>query len=547
MLSPQNRQLATALDLSDVSNDEELSASILALLTSARDAQSQTPLSKICHEISQAGAASLLDPLYTLPILVSCKDPAAREMLSLVGECGSAKEVVMAVQEAVERLASVCEGDDEDEDDAGDGSTLSYPSQLTILVELYSACLPRLKLRRKTASETLRPLLLDLESVIQLASTRASQEEGRTLISSVSHLVNRLEVWSKAVGDSEDEAKVCNELLKSLLDCTLVACEHCVRSSLAQRSFETLFPQLTIDSAVTPGWESGEEAVSDATGAYTSLGVSTTSVLSTPSTAAMIIFAHSGSDTLVSSQLPKLIPIIVASLQTGSAFDEALTILLHALDPRQASPRPYLPEEVIYPLFAVLPPLSSSHPDPVVRHQAFRLLSILLASCPPPIRLQFLRDLAIDPDFPQMRVAAVGLVKEAVLEALAHPPNIFASPAFFEVFGPILFRPDPPDPQNLHLGEFKDSPEAARLIECLGTYYTILQRDTANLTHMRNSDVMEEVERNLLTPLRLALEKWEKPPEPSQQTDGRLLVGSLELSLELVDGAVANIRETQRV
>ena len=46
----------------------------------------------------------LQDPLNSIPLLPSCDDPAAGDLLSLIGECCSAKEPVITVQEAVERL-----------------------------------------------------------------------------------------------------------------------------------------------------------------------------------------------------------------------------------------------------------------------------------------------------------------------------------------------------------------------------------------------------------------------------------------------------------
>ena len=46
----------------------------------------------------------LQDPLNSIPQLLSCDDPAAGDLLSLIGERCSAKEAVIAVQEAVERL-----------------------------------------------------------------------------------------------------------------------------------------------------------------------------------------------------------------------------------------------------------------------------------------------------------------------------------------------------------------------------------------------------------------------------------------------------------
>ena len=46
----------------------------------------------------------LQDPLNSIPLLLSCDDPAAGDLLSLIEECCSAKEPVIAVQEAVDRL-----------------------------------------------------------------------------------------------------------------------------------------------------------------------------------------------------------------------------------------------------------------------------------------------------------------------------------------------------------------------------------------------------------------------------------------------------------
>lgn len=204
----------------------------------------------------------------------------------------------------------------------------------------------------------------------------------------------------------------------------------------------------------------------------------------TASTSSMVILAHSDIDAHENDQLlSKMIPIILASIQANSALDEALTILLKSLHSLQVSGRRELSSEVILPLCTVIPPLSSSHPDPLVRHQAFRILSLVLSASPPPIHLQILRDLTTDEDLPQMRVAAVGLVKEAVLDALTSAQNIFATSAFLQVFGPIIFRPSPPDlfASHLSLDDFKDSSEPQRLTECLALYYVLLQRDKSNL------------------------------------------------------------------
>ncbi|KAG6812527.1 hypothetical protein H0H92_002418 [Tricholoma furcatifolium] len=498
-------------------SESDLGPSLLTLLTTAAqdNPSASITLSRIAQEISETGAASLLEPLDTLPILLPCKDPAAGEILSSISECGSAKEVVMAIQEAVEHCVSTTIGDDEDESDESDAPKLSITSQLMTLVDLYSACIPRLKLRRKTTSETIKPLLKQLEDAISHLSSHASSEEGRGIIKSVSLLVTRLAAWARSVDNQEtDTVKECDKILESLLDCTLTAYEHCIKAFLTQRTLESLYPRLALCSSVSPGWESGNEAVLDAVNAYSHIHILPEVAISAASLPKMIAFAYSGIPALGPSQLTKLLPILISAIQSNSGLDEALAILLRCLDPLKAPPRPYLPEEIIHSLSTLIPPLSSSHPDPLVRHHAFRILSLLLASCPSPIRLQLLRGLTTDEQYPQMRVAAVGLVKEAVLEALSHPPNVFASPAFFDAFGSILFKPNPPGlltNQLLSIDNLQETSEAARLVECLGTYYTILQRDKNNLvnTHVRNADTLRSVEAYLLSPLRLALNRWE--------------------------------------
>ena len=139
------------------------------------------------------------------------------------------------------------------------------------------------------------------------------------------------------------------------------------------------------------------------------------------------------------------------------------------------------------PLCDLLPVVASSHSDPLTRHQAFRVLSLLLVAGEPQLRFQYLVELTGDSEFPQMRVASVGLVKEALLEALSLPPNtenIFLSSLFLRRFGTILFRPNPSDlftSANLTLSEFQDSHEPQRLVECLSLYYVLLLRDKKNL------------------------------------------------------------------
>lgn len=145
-----------------------------------------------------------------------------------------------------------------------------------------------------------------------------------------------------------------------------------------------------------------------------------------------------------------------------------------------------LPHDITLPLCGLLPSLASAHPDPAIRHQTFRVLSLLLSTLEPRFKFQHLVEYTRDSEFPQMRVAAVGLVKEALLQSLSTPrrkDDPFCSPLFLRNFGPILFRPDPPDlfTADLSLKDFKETVEPGRLVECLSLYYVLLQRDQENL------------------------------------------------------------------
>ena len=128
-----------------------------------------------------------------------------------------------------------------------------------------------------------------------------------------------------------------------------------------------------------------------------------------------------------------------------------------------APPHTFSPE-IVTLLCTILPTIASAHPDPVVRHQTFRIISSLLTFTQPDLRIQLLADLTGDSQLPQMRVAAVGLVREAIIELLSSTkPNLFASPLFLRVFVPILFMPSPPDlfsgSKELSLSTFQESSE----------------------------------------------------------------------------------------
>ena len=177
-------------------------------------------------------------------------------------------------------------------------------------------------------------------------------------------------------------------------------------------------------------------------------------------------------------------PIVLSSIQTNVALDEVLSVLINTFAPlRSATALLQLDTDLIIPLAHLLPHLASNHSEPDIRHYTFRILSLVLGLAPPPVRFGLLKDLLADEDMPpQMRIAAIGLLKEAVLEALSgQGQNIFASRHLLATFGPLVLRPVPFGSfDTVTLDEFLDSPEPLRLVECLGFYYVLLQRDQNN-------------------------------------------------------------------
>jgi len=70
-----------------------------------------------------------------------------------------------------------------------------------------------MKLRRKTASETLKPLFEELERIIDLASQKFTREEGRSILVSVTRLVQGAGAWAEEMSATASEdfaaSKVC--------------------------------------------------------------------------------------------------------------------------------------------------------------------------------------------------------------------------------------------------------------------------------------------------------------------------------------------------
>ncbi|PCH44923.1 hypothetical protein WOLCODRAFT_165498 [Wolfiporia cocos MD-104 SS10] len=533
--------------------DEDASVALTSLIVSAaRDQNPICNLRQLVDIITRIGGMSYLDALTLLPILLPHSRDGTEELLSLIGTECSGKEVIMAVQESLERLSvQNSSGDYADDEEEYTPAIL----QCSRAMWLYSDAIPRIPLHKKTTRDIVKPLLPELQSVIAQAGPDASASEGRALIRSASRLVTILSDLDKEQTDNDASGEsAMRDLLASFLMSILETCTNDTGSKLASSAFEKHFPRLIIDpSAGAPA--SSDDIISQAWEALESLGLSFADMESKPSLGTFVLLAHTSYPFTMRS-LASFFPIILTAIQANVALDEVISVLISTLVPLYSqTPRPEMQPNLIIPLAHVLPPLASVHPDPSTRLQIFRLFSVVLSLTPSPLRLQLLQGLLTDQDSsPQMRIATVGLVKDAVLEALAKPMgsadrnrDVFASRMFLQLLSPILWQLDPPDlfdSYNLSLSDFLETAEPLRLVECLALYYVLVNRDVQNGTGVRDKDNLRNIRRTLLDPLRRQFDRWDANTDAVSNHESYMQLGILEMWLERVNDISTTLVDT---
>ena len=96
---------------------------------------------------------------------------------------------------------------------------------LSMLILKCSKAISRMKLRRKSAPDTLRPLLKELQKVIQLAVPILRTQEGRAIISGITVLCQKIAKWAETVAGGEHEdtrlSKVGNSSMLGLRSMTV--------------------------------------------------------------------------------------------------------------------------------------------------------------------------------------------------------------------------------------------------------------------------------------------------------------------------------------
>ncbi|KAL1744338.1 hypothetical protein HDZ31DRAFT_38867 [Schizophyllum fasciatum] len=451
-----------------------------------------------------------------------------------MSECSPAREVVIVLQEALEHLSFRFEYDAEDDEHR------ELCASLIQIMDLYAAVIPRLKLRRKTPTETIDPLLLQITRVVSLASANSGRDDGRKIILATVELANSSLRWAQSLDIDPAAISSAKQSVARALEDVLSSCSASIQSALSQRTFNALFPRLArMSGPLPPGWEDGAAVVDSALASFrASEGLPS---LSRPSIGALVLSSHS-KDTPSPTALSSAMPALITSLQTNVALDESLALLLRIL----TLPNLTLGPDQLFPLSTLLPTVASLHPDPSTRHISFRILSLLLRAAPSHLRLDILRELTTDESLPQMMVAAISLVKEAFLDGLdTGSPSVFGSKAALQELGAAVLQTHPPDAlANTDKAKFLDSVEPRRLTEVLSLLYVLLRRDAENRTGIRDRDTIRAMETNILAPLRARLADWMEPDageEGGHEHDMMSLV-ALSISLERVDSTLAELQ-----
>ncbi|KAL5514388.1 hypothetical protein ACEPAG_2476 [Sanghuangporus baumii] len=523
----------------------DINTELTAILTHAvHDPNPSYTLRDIAHALVVTGTSSDLDALHAVPLLLDIEDLATDEILSLLAECGNAKETVMAVQESLERLYhDLISSDDFD--------GIKAFLRLERLFRLYIGAIPRLKLRRRSASETLKPLFSNVVPVVETVSGHLKRSEYDSLTQLACHLVSCTSSWSAQQGNEQDHSVV-KTLCRSILSASVA---NLTGTNMAQHKFKSCSPRLFQIPKEGANPES-DALLQDCFDTALSLSYSIDKLLQERTTGSVVLLSiflsravSSTSMSSANSLLSSVFPVLIAALQSNTSIDATLNILLHILYPSTSNTTTSIDPDYIPPLSSALASIASTTPDPQIRLIAFRILGALLARAPPLEHMTLLRDLLSETPFPSMRVAAVGLLKDAVLEALRPNarPNPFASPDMLRTFGYIVLRPDPPDlfskpATRASLESFMETQEPKRLVECLAFYYVLLMRDENNVTGVRDPSQIKSVEKDFLSPLRDALNAWEVIEDiPTVDDQVGMALAALETNLERIDEAYGKL------
>ncbi|KAG9311780.1 hypothetical protein JVU11DRAFT_8026 [Chiua virens] len=538
--SPNSSFLQALLLPPDLTEEACTRATSELILLAIKEQPDSVSLKDIHEAVARYDGAAYLEPLDILPALLSYRQDAAMELIRICALHASPKEVTIVIQEAVESLQTQMSDDVNDESKEGNENEHDMMHRIICIVSLCSPAISRSKVGKRSALELCSPLLESVTLLISSVPPFETKEQGRVLITEVAHLVKSLSVWAAAVADASEQQEI-RKILRELLDTTVTTCCPSIQASLAIRAAESYFPRFFVKSSAMEGWQDGENAMLQVQLALESLKCFPKAILEKPGSFSDLVYlAHSTPPVaLTPSVLSDLHRLLASALQMNMVVDESLFLLFRILSEEGV----IVPPTIAMSLCIIFAALASTHLDPTVRQLNLRFLSLTLSKLPPPPRIEILLMLTTNEEFPQIRGPAIGLVKEAVLEALALPPehaygNPFASPELLRIFGGVLFRPNPPEffDEKKTREELSQSLELLRIADCLAFYYVLLQRDRDNKTGVRSNDNITDVQRSLLFPLRQFVNE-----RVTGEEQPLMAVLSLQVGLDRIDSALRTL------
>ncbi|KAG9051326.1 hypothetical protein FS837_009593 [Tulasnella sp. UAMH 9824] len=434
----------------------------------------------------------------------SNEDDGAEELFSLLMNNGRPKEIIIALDEALGNLSHKTTSDslqDEEDNDA---------TKLCLLVHGYSLVLPRMVPRRVKAEETVDSTLTAIRTAANVFFVRSAEpQEAEAYISST------IQLLSNAMGCFE--------------------------------AFEQFYPR-----QATPisrrldlsGVESARQVLQKALLLSDSFGDSIQRRLTSVESASQedavpsfILLAHDSRHILSPESLEKTMAATLTCLISGLLADEALAWVLRFLHSGSRT----IAEDVACSLSSALVQVASLSSDPVIRQVAFQCLTDLLLRTSPALSRQLLEELVVECPFPQMRTAAVSLLRTLLLAALeSEESSPLASPDCLPLMSAIL-KHDPPDALQQPFSVMSEARGSVRLVDALGLYYIVLIRDSENRTGVRGPAYGDMVKEAFIDPLKSALARWEAE-QNGESNELALELFSIRNALERVDSALAKLR-----
>ncbi|KAG8965391.1 hypothetical protein FRC03_000566 [Tulasnella sp. 419] len=515
--------------------DECISRGDLGVFNQAIEGVSKSSSYNPLETISMTAVSRLMEEIPT-------ENPDVERLWALIGEHGNAKEVIVAINEALEKIIQ-CTGDDDDDK--------QYSIHLRMLVDLLASALSRMTLRRRPASDILQTSFSDVLRAWSAIVPETSQSLIHSLFSSILHCVRTSWTWvvASTPPDSRESVK-CREILCNLILPTLAMSSHFLKTSVATTTFETRFPELVIPGRKYLPSKSEEDArtllctaldVCDYIGFDCDLRLQKTRSRDAHEAIGCIILLAYDQNVATNAQtaLSTALPATLFGFQLNLALDEVLAFLLECLYGVESTVR--LPDDLVTLLTSSLTPVASLHPSPNVRKIAFTLMARILELSGPLTRKEILYGLVAECAFPQMRVAAVQLLKKCILDTLEGKSDLPLST--YTELSSVLLRPDPPtlfqDLEYVPSAAFLQSSEPARLTQSLGLYFVLLKRDRENQTGVRDKNHIKATENGLLNPLRHVIANGE--PRAHGSPDAIQILFPLITALDRVDEALKDI------